>query len=72
MTYQGLSSRARLILHLFLLLLWFLSSGCYTARVIALEARCGIGRDYVCSPQFGYDGVYMVCGCMNKEDLKGD
>ncbi len=54
-----------------------LFSGCYTVRVLTLEARCGIGRDYVYTPRWvvnqdtGELEMHMIGRCMNKSDLKG-
>lgn len=54
------------------ILVWLILFGCYSPRAILLEAQCGIGRDYVCSPQLGAEHVYMICGCMSRKDLKGN
>lgn len=58
-----------------------LVSGCYTIQSIALEARCGIGRDYACISRWfeagemdnpGDNELRMVCGCVDKENIKGN
>lgn len=57
-----------------------LVSGCYTMRSAALEVRCGIGKDYVCISRWFEAGdpdnaddneLRQVCGCIDKEYLKG-
>lgn len=56
-------------------------SGCHTTQALYLEAQCGLGKDYVCSPQWveagdpnypGDNEMHIVCGCMDKKDLKGN
>jgi len=41
-----------------------LSSSCYTTSYLVREVRCGIGRDYACSPTFTDNGVELRCGCL--------
>jgi hypothetical protein len=62
----------RITILIVLLLIGFVLSSCYTVHSLALEARCGIGRDYVCAPIMQTDHMEMVCGCMDKEDLKAN
>lgn len=55
-----------------------LVSGCYTFRSVALEARCGVGKDYACisrwfeagdPDEIGDNELRMVCGCMSRKLL---
>lgn len=58
---------ARLILLLIFLIIALLSSlSCVTSRAIGREARCGIGKDYICTTHFLDNKMYTICACREK------
>lgn len=72
---------SRIMFAVFAIAACSLVSGCYTFQSMALEARCGIGRDYACISRWFEAGdpddtndneLRLVCGCMDKEYLKGN
>jgi uncharacterized protein YceK len=69
---------SRSIRLLSLLVMIFTLSGCYTIRALTLEARCGVGKDYVITPTWIVNQenreaeLHMIGSCMNKSDLKGN
>lgn len=64
-TNRGLSV-AKLVLLLIFLIIALLSFSCTTTGAIAREARCGIGKDYICTTHFLDNKMHTICACRTR------